>query len=310
MKDVILNVKKNLRPLGVSGRSDFSAMEKEYFRFYGLDFSGGGLEHIFGSFRSGRYNLAGHIYKPARYIGAVFLLHGYFNHMGQLSKLTGHLLGNGFAVALFDLPGHGLSSGRGGEINGFRQYSLALVDFSDIVRSNLDSPYHFIGHSTGASAYLDYALKTGDDIFDRVILASPLVHCSGWNQTKISYNQKVRFFKKVPRVFRQSSSDPDFLEFVKNKDPLQSRAVPLKWVRALHKWNEEILNLPSCEKGIKIIQGASDKTVDWKYNIKFLKSKFSDIDICLLKKARHELFNESREIRNEVFSRIIDYLEG
>ncbi len=60
----------------------------------------------------------------------------------------------------------------------------------------------------------------------------------------------------------------------------------------------------------RYIQGRDDTTVAWKYNIKFIKTKFSDVDVRMINKGRHELFNEAEEMRNEVFSRIGSYLEG
>ncbi len=53
-----------------------------------------------------------------------------------------------------------------------------------------------------------------------------------------------------------------------------------------------------------------DTTVDWQFNIKFLRDKFSNIEIELIENANHDLFNESVDMRSEVFSQISDYLES
>ncbi|MCK5472692.1 MAG: alpha/beta hydrolase [Planctomycetes bacterium] len=311
MADRIIKVKEAIKPLDDSSSEHPDAIT-DYFKFYGLDSDSNNVEHIFGTFKSGEFTLVGHIYKPQKYRATVFVLHGYFDHCGQLNHLIEYLLKAGYAVAAFDLPGLGLSSGERAAIDDFTHYSWALIDFADIVRPQLNGPYHFVGHSTGAAAVIDYLLcnNSNDTIFERVVLIAPLIHCVSWEKSKISYNEKIQFIKSVPRVFRKNSSDADFLRFIKNKDPLQTRTIPLKWVRALHKWNEKIKNFPPCEKPVKIIQGTKDTTVDWRFNIKFLQEKFSKTQVRLIENANHELFNESVDIRKEVFSQISHYLEA
>lgn len=309
MDKAIVKVREVIRPLDDFG-GEYPDSIVGYFKFYSLDFGADDVEHIFGTFESGGFTLAGHIYKPAEYKATVFVLHGYFDHCGQLSHLIEYLLEEGFAVAVFDLPGLGLSAGERGAIDDFSQYSRALIDFTDKVRARLNGPYHFVGHSTGAAAAIDYLLTNEDSIFEGVVLGAPLVHCIAWEQTKIGYNEKLRFVKSVPRIFRKNSSDADFLKFVKNKDSLQIRKIPLKWVKALHEWNAKIIDLPACDKSIKIIQGTKDTTVDWRFNIKFLQEKFSNVEVSLIERAKHELFNESVNIRKDVFSQISHYLEA
>lgn len=308
MTKIIDQVKEAIKPFDdFSGEYPDSVID--YFKFYGLDVDSNNVEHIFGTFESKGFTLVGHIYKPNKYKATIFLLHGYFDHCGQLNFLIKHLLEAGYAVAAFDLPGLGLSDGERASIDDFTQYGQALADFVDKTKGQLNEPYYFVGHSTGAAAAIDYLLTNKNAIFSRVVLAAPLIHCTAWEQSKIGYNEKVQFVKSVPRIFRKNSSDAAFLDFIKNKDPLQNKTIPLKWVKALHDWNDKIADLPPCEKPVKIIQGTKDTTVDWQYNIKFLKEKFSNAEISLIDKANHELFNESADIREDLFLQISHYLE-
>jgi lysophospholipase len=309
MNKTIVKAKDVLEPIG-GFDGGYPDVVIRYFKYYGLDFDADDVEHIFGTIESDGTKLACHIYKPVEYKATVVLMHGYFDHCGQLNLLIEYLLEEGYAVAAFDLPGHGLSGGKQGEIEDFDQYSRALIDFTDTVKGQLNEPYYFIGHSTGAAAMVDFLLTGGEAMFDKIILTAPLVHCSGWEQSKISYNEKIQFVKNVPRKFRRNSSNAAFLDFVKNRDPLQARKIPLKWVRAMHKWNDKISDLPTCDRPVKIIQGTSDETIDWQYNIRFLKGKFSNAQVSIIENAKHELYNETEGFRNEVFSQISDYLEG
>ena len=85
--------------------------------------------------------------------------------------------------------------------------------------------------------------------------------------------------------------------------------IPLKWVKALYEWNDRIEHLNPDKKSIKVIQGTKDTTVEWKFNINFIRSKFSDADVSLIENGKHELLNESELIRKKVFSKINNYLQ-
>ena len=112
----------------------------------------------------------------------------------------------------------------------------------------------------------------------------------------------------MPRKFRNNSSDKQFLEFQQTKDFLQSKTVPLNWVKVLSRWNKQILSYNKINHEIFIIQGKEDITIDWKYNIKFLKEKIQNSQIKFLDKANHQLINESEEIKKETFKIIMEYL--
>ena len=282
-----------------------------YFKYYGLDPNSEAeerCEHIFGTFESDDTTLAGHIFRPKEYKAAVFALHGYLDHCGQLNHLIRHLKG-GYAVAAYDMPGHGLSNGERGAIEDFSQYSCALHDFAEVAEVQLKGPYHLIGHSVGAATALDYLFTNEESVFENVILVAPLVRSVLWGSSKIGHRLCSLFRTSTPRKFRNDSSDKAFLDFVRTEDPLQVRTVPLQWVKAMYEWNDRAANHISSDKAVKVIQGMSDTTVAWKFNTKFIQTKFSNAQVSLVNNGRHALFNESADIRREVFQQISSYLE-
>jgi len=95
---------------------------------------------------------------------------------------------------------------------------------------------------------------------------------------------------------------------VETKDPLQVQMVPLKWVKALYEWNDKVATCGGCGKAVKIIQGTSDTTVAWKFNIKFIQRNFGEVQVTLLENGRHSLLNESADIRRQVFLQVSSYL--
>jgi len=268
-----------------------------------------GVEHFFGSFDSGEFNIAAHIYRPAEYKATVVLVHGYLNHTGQLTHLIRFLLENGYAVCAYDMPGHGLSSGEGAWMDDFEKYAKVLDDFKGLVAERCQGPYHVIGFSHGSCGIIQRELEGKDVFFDKVVLTSPLVHPVQWKKAQATYRLYWFFRKDVPRVLSRNSSDKSFLEFNREKDFLHVQRVPLIWVRGLEKWNAKIDALEPRDREILVIQGDKDKTVDWKYNLKLLSEKFTAEQI-IIANAKHEMFNESPEIKKQVFREIGSYLES
>ena len=92
--------------------SDSSSEEViNYLKFYGLGHENhnGDMTHILGTFQCDENTLVGQIHIPANYKAVIVALHGYLSHAGQFKHFIKHFTDNGYAVAHFDLPGHGQS---------------------------------------------------------------------------------------------------------------------------------------------------------------------------------------------------------
>jgi len=307
--NTFIAINEQLPPLTDPAAAALPAALRSYLDYYQLDSKTGPgkVRHDCGVFDSQGRRLIGHIFQPPAYRGAVVLLHGYCNHVGQLNRLIDFLLAHDYAVAAFDLPGHGLSEGPPAAIDDFAAYSQALRDFTHIVQQRLEPPLHLIAHSTGGAAAIDYLLTHGGNPFEQIILAAPLVHCVAWEWTKLSRYSLVPN-DTVPRVFHKTSADKKFMAFIQ-KDPLQPRQIPLCWVRALHQWNEKLAALPECGYPITILQGTDDQTVDWRYNLPVLQDKFTQTHVIYFQRTNHDLFNESEALRRPVFAEIGKILE-
>ncbi|MNG14200.1 hypothetical protein D3C84_979350 [compost metagenome] len=66
-------------------------------------------------------------------------------------------------------------------------------------------------------------------------------------------------------------------------------------------WVKRIEAAPVSARRLVIIQGESDMTVDWPYNLKVLREKFAAPEILLIPEARHHLANELPAIRQRYF---------
>ncbi|OQA00510.1 MAG: Phospholipase YtpA [Planctomycetes bacterium ADurb.Bin401] len=281
---------------------------EEYLGFYGLGFEN--VEHRFVEFQSGSFNLFGQFWIPKEYKATVIIVHGFMGHCGTFGKFIKFMLDNHFAVAAFDLPGHGLSSGEKTAIDDFSQYSRALEDFLKIVKEQVDEPFHIVGHSMGAAVMVDYIVYAKDNFIDKIIFAAPLVRCTLWNLSKLGYIIYNPFGKNIFRIFHNISSDKDYVKFLKHKDPLQAKSISMKWVKAMFDWEKKISKVQKIGRQALVIQGTNDTTVAWRHNLKFIQSRFEKTEIELIENSQHEFFNEAKKYRDEVFGAIKEYLKN
>jgi lysophospholipase len=300
-------VKEDLDPLNFTTPVEFSESTHEYFSYYGLEIDG--AEHIFGTFSASDKILAAHVFKPKESKGTVILLHGYGDHTGVWKHVISIVVKERYTVAVYDHPGHGLSSGARASINDFSEYVSVLEDFLRIARVHLPGPYHLVAHSMGGAVTLDYLLTVEQPGVEKVVLIAPLVHSSYWHLSRFGHSLGKHVTDSVPRASQDASSDEEYLRLTE-KDPLQSRQVAMKWFSALVEWNQRILSYEPSTLPIRVIQGTADTAVDWKYNIEFIKEKFPNADIILIENGGHQLMNESLPMRAEVINLVVDYLNG
>lgn len=282
-------------------RQPLSAQALDYQRFYGLDLT---VHSWLGGFSVVGFDLVGQVWLPQEPVATLFLLHGYYDHMGLYRHVIAWALQQGFAVIGCDLPGHGLSSGERASIADFAIYQQVLdALFEQARRLDLPRPWHLCGQSTGGAIVVDHLLHCGEQspADGQVILLAPLVRPRAWHWSKLSYRVLRHFVDGIERRFSANTNDPAFLAFLE-ADPLQPRRLPTAWVGALMAWIKRIEAAPHSRRRPLIVQGEADGTVDWPYNLRVLKEKFAEPQILLLPEARHHLANELPDIRQRYFT--------
>jgi alpha-beta hydrolase superfamily lysophospholipase len=284
---------------------------KVYIEHYGLDFPHAPqlreLMHCMGFFDSGEFQISCQFFAGARErcAGTIFLVHGYYDHTGLYQHVIEYWLRRQFNVLVFDLPGHGLSSGEPAAIDSFDRYQDALDECVRLATDEgLPKPWHILGQSTGCSIIMEYCLRDcagSRSQFDKAILLAPLVRPFQWARGSLLHALLEPFVDGIPRNFVANSGDQEFLEFVRDNDPLQSRRLSSKWVRALKNWHKTFAAYSSCDRDIAVIQGVEDKTVDWRFNLQAIERKFPRAQFNRLSEARHHLVNERPDIRRKIY---------
>lgn len=237
--------------------------------------------------------------------GTVWLLHGYLEHSGIYQPIIKELLDQGFSVLTYDLPGHGLSSGAVAGIEDFDDYQTILHKISAMVENaeQLPKPWLGIGQSTGGAIWmhhiLEYAEQRKNPMVDRVLLLSPLVRPakSAWWHNSIGLGLIRRIKRQVPRHFKRNNHNPEFLRFIRLQDPLQPRTMSMDWILAMVKWTVQMEQRPPCRIPVWLAQGALDQTVDWRYNIEYIRRQFRLQTSLILEEGSHQLINERADIR-------------
>lgn len=305
------SLRANLQPLAAG--QPLSSEALAYQRFYGLDFPHRtpAPKRQLGCFSAGGYQLVSQVWWPdSPPVATLFVIHGFYDHMGLYRHVIEWGLNRGFVVIACDLPGHGLSSGERASIDDFAQYQAVLQGlFIEAQSLHLPQPWHLCGQSTGGAIVLDHLLRYGEQspAQGKAILLSPLVRPKDWGWSKLSYYLLRPFVKGIARRFSENSNDPAFLPFLQ-ADPLQPLRLPTAWVGALARWIPRIESASPSARQPLVVQGQADKTVDWQHNLEVLKTRFNQPRVLLLPEARHHLANETAAIREQYFGFLDQYL--
>ena len=280
-----------------------TSLQLAFCRYYGIDFTATrpDLQYRLGTVQSDDFSLAVHCWQQEGASSNLLLVHGYFDHSGLFGKLIEHGLSRNCNVLIFDLPGHGLSSGDPAVIDDFADYSRAIRAVLEAARWP-QLPLWVMAQSTGCAALVEYTRHFRWP-FAAAVLLAPLVRPLGWRSGRLAHSVLRHFVDSIERKFVHNSSDTDFLEFLK-RDPLQSLRLPVRWVTALRAWQA---TLPSADLEVGpalIVQGDADQTVDWEFNLEVYQRLFPGSEVELLPGAGHQLANESAVLRQAYLERV------
>ena len=307
-------LRRTLPPFDFSRPVPDDPLLHSYRQYYHIDFETrfAGLQVTLGQVHVAGFDIAVQAFQPREARATVFVVHGYYDHVGIFNHLIEALLVRDFAVIAFDLPGHGLSSGPRATIYNFHQYQPVLWKIIELARSALPKPWHFAAQSTGGaivSEYLlDYSCRPEQLEFACAGLMAPLVRPVNWWFNRHMHTVVSTFRDYIPRKYNANTHDADYLRFARTADPLQPRYLSARWVGALKQWIPFLERHEPLQFPVLIIQGEEDTTVDWRHNTALLQSKFLPAELYRIPALRHQVVNESLDLRTRVFTRLNHFL--
>jgi len=270
--------------------------------------SEGHTQYFYGVSNFENMSVVCHVFAPKEPVGTIFILHGYFDHTGSLSHVINAGLEAGYTVFSYDLPGHGLSGGREGDINGVSNNAKLLDAMLMKYEASLPKPYQLIGFSTGGTIALEHSLAVEDSPFESVVLVSPLLRHERWAWGKFAYTLFRAFINRIKRVDKHNSSNVEYLAFAK-KDALRNTYLSFNFLRDIYQWNKGLGRRDHTVDNMLIVQGNLDTVVDWKYNLPVVEQMSKNVQTYFVDGGRHQLFNETKDIREKVFSRIFQFFD-
>ena len=286
----------------------------DYFRHYGLEALLNDTSEVHAGFvDTGRFALWCQVWSPPKPTGTAFVIHGYFDHLGLYRHLLSCLLAKGWRVVLWDLPGHGLSSGPRAEIEDFDDYQHCLAHLQETLQTlgMAPEPWLGVGQSTGAAILATDALTRREAAhWAGIVLLAPLVRPWRWSQASWLHLIASPFVKELPRKYRPNSTDEAFTAFLRDQDPLQPERLSVAWITAMRRWMPRLLALEPNPLPTLILQGEQDLTVDWEWNLAILAEKFPNAEIHRHPEARHHLVNEAEPIRQVLFEALDRFIEN
>lgn len=283
-----------------------------YLSFYGLDRASAMARYSIGTELIGDTLLVVQHFSRAHSRGTAVILHGYTDHAGLYRHLIAHLLEQHWDVLIYDLPGHGLSSGQRHAIDSFSTYARQLSSLLQRHEPRLRAPLVGIGQSTGGAILLQAELerrRQGALLQDRILL-SPLIRPRHYARIEMSYRWLHWCLKRVNRGHSDSSNDADFVHFMRHVDPLQGHFVDVGWVGAMLDWVRQVEQAAALPVPALVLQGTRDQTLDWEHNLAVLARLLPAAAVVQLAQARHHLVNEAEPWRSEVLARISARLQA
>ncbi len=245
-------------------------------------------------------------------VAAVALVHGMGEHRGRYGHVVKAFTDAGYAIAAFDLRGHGKSGGP-------RLYAPSYDAIMEDVGVHLEEtrkripgvPVFLYGHSMGGSIVLYYALKRNPKLAG-VIASSPGLG-SGTPQPalKILFGRIMNRLMPTLRISTGFppdgiSRDPAVLEAT-SKDPLFQRGVSVRLAFEILKAGEWIGGQTDFPLPLLIMQGTADKYVDPSLTVRFVEALKGDVTFRLWEGCYHELHNEP--VKEEVLAFILEWVD-
>jgi acylglycerol lipase len=256
--------------------------------------------------------LKGIIQSPGENVRAVIILvHGLGEHIQRYSSWADLFNKEGIGFTGLDLPGHGRSDGRRGNI---RNYSL-VEEMLDILLKTCNKtfpccPLFIYGHSLGGGIVLDYILRKNPRIKGAIVTSPWLRLASEPPKSKLILASAVQ--KLIPGLVQSSGLDSSFIsrdnDAVKkyDNDPLVHGKISVGlFSEAMAAGKYSLANASELKIPTLLMHGRDDKITSPGGSMEFAE-KADKVELKLWERGYHELHNEI--FKDEVFRYIMNWI--
>lgn len=257
--------------------------------------------------------LKGMIQSPGENLKAVIVMvHGIGEHIHRYDHWAAMFNTEGIGFAGVDLPGHGLSDGKRGDI---KSYNL-LGEMIDILiesckKTFTGCPIYVYGHSLGGGIVLDYLLRRNPKIKGAIITSPYLRLAFEPPRIKIVLASVMKHL--LPGLIQptglnadQLSHDKTVVEKYKN-DPLVHDKISVRlFSESAEAANYSLIHASELMVPTLMLHGSNDLILSVEGSREFAgKTKMAELKIW--EGGYHELHNEP--FKEEVFKYIMNWIE-
>ena len=252
---------------------------------------------------------------PAAVIAVV---HGYGDHGGRYTWFGEDMAARGYAAYVYDLRGHGQSSGTRGQVKRFDEYlDDTAVFLAEVRRLQPDAPLFLLGHSLGGLICARFAEERARELAASgvrgLILSSPFLQLA-----EAVPPSRVVAAKAMAKVWpnhdigntvqaAQLSHDQSVVEAYVT-DPLVHHVAPARWAsEALAAQDAAMAGAESISLPLLVLYGTDDQVVDVAFiEALFARASSEDKSIERYQGFYHECFNETG--REQVYEGLAAWL--
>lgn len=243
---------------------------------------------------------------------AVIMVHGHGEHIQRYSHWMGKFIEKGIGFVGVDLPGHGRSDGRRGNLS---SYSLTdeMIDFllAEHKKTFSSVPVFIYGHSLGGGIVLQYLLQKNPEINGAVVTSPTLRLAFEPAKSKLML---ARILKNlVPSLTQSTGLNAAHLSHDKNvvdayiADPLVHDKMSVGLFQFMISSGEYSLSHAADLKVPLLLIHGSDDHITSPQGSRDFASKTKMAELKIWDEGYHELHNEI--FKDEVFSYIVNWIE-
>jgi acylglycerol lipase len=244
----------------------------------------------------------------------ICLVHGLGEHSGRYAHVGRVLSEAGFALAGFDLRGHGKSGGPRGHIPSFEAFMNDIDEFENQLDERFSGlPRFLYGHSLGGILVLNYALRRMPDLKGVISTGAGLRTALEEQTAKVIMARVLGTL--MPNMTISSGLDPTTISRTPEvvdayiHDPLVHDKMTLgfgKIMLSVLPWSFEHAHEFSLP--LLIMHGAEDKLGYPRGSEEFASLVKQDCTLKLWDGLHHEIHNEPEQ--DEVFTFMLDWMNA
>lgn len=262
--------------------------------------------------KTARHTLFTKVLKADQPIAFVCIIHGFGEHSGRYDHVALAFAERQISTYLIDLPGHGKSSGKQGDIKALNDFILAIDALMELGKTeNPALPYFMYGHSMGGGLLLRYLTLVETPPQAAVVTSPWLQLASEPSAFKIILGRMTMTLGL--NIAQDAALDPKYLshdpEVGKNyiSDPLTHGKITPKAFFALRENGNYLLQMnEEFRNPILLAHGTDDKITAIEASKKLASQHPKTVSFKEWPNLRHETHNEIN--KNDVIDFYVKWL--